>query len=134
MKKYLLILSLLLSTTMFSSLAFGEWELLVADSDGEEIYWDRDKVRVNQGLVYWYLLVNYLKPSETGTLSATKYQESDCQRMSVLDLSTSFYKQAMAEGQAWGTRTSPNPEVSYPPPSSSNGIVLKRVCDYVNLN
>jgi len=134
MKKHLLILSLLLSTTMFSSQSFGEWELLVVNSDGEEFYWDKDKVRVNQGLVYWYVLVDYLKPSETGTLSATKYQESDCQRMSNLDLSTSFYKQAMAEGQAWGTYTIPNPKVSYPTLSSSIGIVLKVVCDYVNTN
>ena len=134
MKKHLLILSLLLSTTMFSSLSFGEWELIGATTDGDEFYWDRDKVRVNQGLVYWYVLFDYLKPTETGTLSVTVYQESDCQRMSILDLSTSFYKQAMAEGQAWSTYTNPNPEVSYPSPSSSSGYALKEVCDYVNSN
>ena len=133
MKKLLLTLSLLLSTTMFSSLSFGEWELRVTSKSGDDFYWDRDKVRVNQGLVYWYLLVNNLKPTETGILSATVYQESDCQRMSITDLSLSFYKQAMAEGQA-ETITKSNPEVSYPSLSSSNGIVLKEVCDYVNLN
>ena len=135
MKKHLLILSLLLSTTMFSSQSFGEWELGTIGTDPySEYYWDRDKVRVNKGLVYWYLLANYLKPTETGTLSVKVYFESDCQRMSILDLSLSFYKQAMAEGQAWETHSEKNAEVTYPPITAPFGYVLNEVCHYVNLN
>ena len=136
MKKLLLTLSLLLSTTTFSSQSFGEWDLgeIIIDPY-VEFYWDRRKVRSSNGLVYWYFLQNYMKPTEPyGYLSLTIYYESDCQRMSIEELSYAFYKQAMAEGQAEDTYTSPNPKVSYPTLSSSIGIVLKEVCDYVNFN
>ena len=123
----------MLSTTTFSSLSFGEWEL-VASSDVEgRFYWDRDKVRVSQGLIYSYLLQNYIKPNEVGNLSATVYIESDCQRMSVLRLSFSSYKQAMAEGQADNTYTL-NDQKVYPLPTSFFGVFLNKVCDYVNNN
>lgn len=133
MKKQLLTLSLLLSTTTFSSLSFGEWELVAESITGTENYWDKDRVRVSGGLVYYYVLQNLLKPNSTGDFSTVFYAESSCQRMSIAYLSFSFYKQAMAGGVA-ETSNPPNPDTTYVEPGTIAYDTLSAVCDYVNSN
>lgn len=133
MKKQLLTLSLLLSTTTFSSLSFGEWELATISSNDDTFFWDKDRVRVRGGLVYWYGLTDFLKP-EQGYLSLTEYSESDCQRMSVTILSLSMYKQAMGRGEPELTHNYDDDDIRYLEPGSAGYIRLSAVCDYVNSN
>ena len=132
MRKQLLTLFLLLSTATFSSLSFGDWELAAATADGDMIYWDKDRVRVSGGLVYYYFLQSLLKPS-AGTFSRIVYAEGNCQRMSTTHLSYSFYKQALGEGVA-ETLNPPNPDITYPEPGTVANSILSAVCDYVNSN
>jgi len=84
MKKQFLILSLLLTTTTFSSLSFGEWEQTGESLDGTRVFFDNERLRVRQGqIVYFYLMLDYLKPSKLGHMSAVSYIEGDCNRMSI---------------------------------------------------
>ena len=62
MKKLILILSLLLSTIMFSSLSFGEWELVATNTYETELYVDFDKIRVRGGFC---LLDRTAEPTQT---------------------------------------------------------------------
>ena len=83
------------------------------------------------GLVYWYSMINYLKPDQ-GSLSMTQYSESDCQRMSATILSLSFYKQAMGRGEPEVTYNYDDDDISYLEPGSAGYTQLSAVCDYVN--
>ena len=132
MKRQLLILSLLLTTTTFSSLSFGEWKLVTTNTGGTEFYLDFDKIRIRGGFVYWTILQNRLKPSD-GILSSTIYTESDCRRRSYTSLSYSFYAQAMGKGEAEITNSNPS-DLEYPSSGSPQETLINEVCDYANLN
>jgi len=132
MKKLILILSLLLSTIMFSSLSFGEWELVATNTDETELYVDFDKIRVRGGFVYWTVPQNLLKP-RFGFLSATVYTESDCRRRSYTTLSFSFYAQAKGKGEAESTDNNPS-DLEYPRSGSAQELLINEVCDHANLN
>jgi len=134
MRRQILILSLLLTTTTFSSLSFGEWEL--AHEGGHiGLYWDRDNVRTSGGLVYWYAMQDLggIKGPD-GSASMKWYRESNCQRLSFKDLNFTTYVQTMAKGKQNYTVPFEDSEVQYPEPESPWYALLSSVCDYVNSN
>ena len=95
--------------------------------DGDTFYVDFDRIRKHDGYVYWWDLTDYLKPAETGTLSAKAYVQGDCKLFRFKALSFSFHKEPMGGGT--GDSYNPeNPEWDYPPPDSAMETKLKSVC------
>ena len=87
MKEPFLIVSLLLSTTTFSSLSFGEWRLTV-ESEVTHFYWDPENIKKIDGLVYSWFLLDYQENSpESDNLSMMINVEIDCQTLASKDLS-----------------------------------------------
>tara|TARA_Y100000385_G_C12874007_1_gene542811 strand:+ start:320 stop:679 length:360 start_codon:yes stop_codon:yes gene_type:complete len=119
---------------MFSSLSFGEWELVYVGGN-ITLYWDRDNVRTSGGLVYWYAMQDLggIKGPD-GSASMKWYRESNCQRLSSKDLNFTIYVQAMAKGKQNYTIPYEDSEVRYPEPEDPWYVVLSSVCDYVNSN
>ena len=126
MKKLLLIFTLLFSTAMSSSPVRAEWTPMSENDVGTIFYVDLERIRKHDGYVYYWDLANYLKPTETGTLSAKTYVQADCKLFRLKSLSFSFHKEPMGNGTA-GTFT-PNQDWQYPPPNSSIETILKKIC------
>ena len=126
MKKLLLILALLFSTAMSSSPVRAEWTKL-GDVDGLTYYVDLERIRKHDGYVYYWDLVDYLKPTETRMLSAKAYIQADCKLFSYKILSLSAYKEPMGNGTA-DTFNPPDTGWQYAIPNTSREIVLKLVC------
>ena len=128
MKK--LILILLFSTAMFSSPSYAEWTMVsegTGTNSGDIFYLDYERIRKHDGYVYYWILIDYLKPSSTGILSSKLYVQGDCKLFRYKALSFSHHKEPMGDGT--GDRSNPkNPEWRYPPPNSVNEIILKDVC------
>ena len=127
MKKLLIpLFSILIS---FNS--YGEWKELGMNVAGDTFYIDKDIIKEHNRYVYWWVLKDYLKPDEYGTLSEKTYVQGDCGVNRYKWLSLIYYKQPMGEGSA--ETLSPLPEEwEYPPPESTGGFLLKYVCDYVD--
>jgi len=125
MKKLLLIFALLFSTAMSSSPVRAEWTR-VGDVDGLTFYVDLERIRKHDGYVYYWDLVDYLKPTETGTLSAKTYVQVDCKLFSFNILSVSTHKEPMGEGTA--DTFTPNQDWQYASPNTSRETVLKKMC------
>ena len=77
MKKLTLIFTLLFSTVMFPSASFAEWTKVSENVNGATFYVDFERIKKHKGLVYYWQLANYLKPTQDGTFSAKSYKEAD---------------------------------------------------------
>jgi len=126
MKKLLVILfSILIS---FNS--YGEWkEIGVGIVGGDTNYIDMDRIREHNGYVYYWTLIDYLKPTIYGHLSSKMYVQGDCGVHRIKYLSFTHSIQSMGEGGE--TNNPPNPEWVYPSPGGSSDYELDLVCDYV---
>ena len=98
--------------------------------EGDTIYVDFERIRKHGGYVYWWDLLDYLKPIQ-GDLSSKMYHQGDCKLFRFKVLSGSLHKEPMGRGT--GDVSEP-PERhkgwKYPSPNSANEFILKRVCKY----
>ncbi len=131
--KKLLTISILLFTLMFSSTSYAEWTKFVKTFNGDIIYIDFDRVRKVDGYVYWWHLSDYLKPDQFGTFSSKVYTQGDCKLFRFKYLSFSFFKEPMGVG-AGKVDNKPDKEWNYPPPNSTQEIILKLACLYAKNN
>ena len=125
MKKLLTILTLIF-TLMFSSTSYAEWTKVSDSLSGNIFYVDFDRIRKHGGYVYYWRLIDYLKPDKDGDLSGKVYTQGDCKLFRIKVLDFSFFKEPMGEG-TFDTITPPNDWV-YPHPKSSMEGTLKSVC------
>ena len=128
MKMKKLILILLFSTVMFSSPSYAGWTELGKTADGDTYYVDFERIRKHDGYVYYWSLVDYLKPTPNGVLSVKIYKQGDCKLFRFKNLSFSFHKEPMGGGTGDANNT-PDKEWTYPSPNSVDEIILKAVCN-----
>ena len=128
--KYLALLATLVFSVMFSSASFAEWTKLVGSVKGNTFYVDFERIKIHDGYVYYWELLDFLKPSPQGDLSGKMYNQGDCKLFRYKMLSGSFHKEPMGRGTG-AIDSYKNPEWIYPPPKSSIEGVLKAVCDHV---
>ena len=96
---------------------------------GDTFYVDFERIRKHEGYVYFWVLLDYLKPDQLGDLSSTDYFQGDCKLMGLKFLSSSRHKEPMGRGTG-ETDNKPDKEWRYPPPNSSIEFILKSVCKY----
>ena len=125
--KTLLTIFTLVFTVMFSSTSFAEWRKLGVTPGGETIYVDFERIRKHDGYVYFWQLIDYLKPNEFGKLSGKLYKQGDCNLFRFKGLSFVFHKQPKGRdtGDTYNPKTQ---EWIYPSPDSMNEHILKIVC------
>ncbi len=129
MNKLLLIFTLLF-TVLLSDPSYAEWTKLGKVRDGHFYYVDFERIRKHDGYVYYWELLDRLKPTNSGVLSSKGYLQGDCNLFRHKYLSFVHHKQPM--GRDVGESNSPkNPEWKYPPPNSSAENILKSVCNHV---
>ena len=125
--KTLLTIFTLVFTLMFSSTSFADWTKVSESVNGTSLYVDFERIRKHDGYVYWWVLGDYLKPSEYGTLSVKAYNQGDCKLFRYKELSVSFHKEPMGWGSG-DVRELVNKGWRYPPPDSAYETILKTVC------
>ena len=127
MMKYLLLLSTLTLSLMFSSASSAEWTEVAEGVSGTKSYVDLDRIRKNDGYVYVWVLTDLLKPDEDGDWSWKVYNKVDCKALRFKVLSSFFYRQSMGGGEG-RTENTNHSGWFYPPPDSAIEIIVNRVC------
>ena len=118
---------MLFSTVMFSSSSYAEWTK-VGENIKATFYVDYERIRKNDGYVYYWELADALKPDPGGHFSAKTYNQGDCKLFRYKGLSFMYYKGQM--GVEIGLmNNNPDKEWTYPPPNSVAEITLKQVCN-----
>ncbi len=123
-------LTVLLFSILISFSSYGEWTKVTEDNIGNTHYLETNTIKEHGGYVYYWDLIDYLKPGIHGAMSYKMYWQGDCGVNRYKDLSGIVYKQPMGGGSG-GTYNPPNPEWRYPSLDSVGGIKLKYVCNYV---
>jgi hypothetical protein len=124
--RQLLIIPVLFLTVMFSSPSYAKWTK-VASSSGDTSYVDFERIRKVDGYVYYWELLDRLKPTESGTFSSVVYNQGDCKLFRWKMLSLTIYKRPKAEGTGKTFNFNDN-DWRYPPPESVAERIVKSVC------
>ena len=129
--KRLTLLTALIFSVMFSSTSFAEWTKVVTHVNGDTFYVDFERIRKHGGYVYWWELIDYLKPDEFGNFSFKIYKQGECKLFRFKILNGSLYKEQMGGGTPSTSSNKPDKEWRFPPPNSPIETILKSVCRYV---
>ena len=123
MKKLILIL-----TFLFPVSSFADWTKLGNNNDDTTYYLDVETIKESNGLVYYWLLIDYLKPIESGILSAKQLQELNCNTpRKERTLSASYYSKRMGKGTRLGT-VNKEQEWMYSQPNTVLKVIIDNVC------
>jgi len=100
---------------------------------GDIFYVDFERIRKHGGYVYFWELIDRLKPTEIGHLSDKTYLQGDCELFRFKYLSFSFHKEPMGGGTADVSEPVKSMQGwKYPSPDSIGETILKVVCAYAN--
>ncbi len=127
MKKLNILYTLTLAIIIYSSPSYAKWTKIGKNESGMTFYLDFQRIEKHNGYVYWYDLIDLLKPDKDGDISYKGYRQGDCTSFRYKYLNSSFHKKPMGRGTGV-TVTPKNPEWKYPNPSSIKEVVLKSVC------
>ena len=76
--KKITILLVIIFTFLFSTTSWGDWNYVTESVDGDKFYYDKDRVRKSGKYLYFWELIDTIKPDKWGILSSTKYVQLDC--------------------------------------------------------
>ena len=128
MKTILTILTIVF-TMLLSSPSHTKWTKVDSNGSGDNYYVDFDRVRKQDGYVYYWMLADYLKPDKNGIFSGKAYWQGDCKLFRYKQLSWSFHTEKMGGGTA-DSETPETPKWEYVRPASLAGFILKLVCKH----
>ena len=127
--KKITILLVIIFTFLFTNTSSGEWSYVEEDVyNGDKFYYDKDRVRKNGKYIYFWFLIDSLKPLERGDFSLTRYLQLDCSISRYKSLKEITYKKSMGEGEMTSDFTPAN-EWEYPKPESISEFVSNKVCE-----
>ncbi len=126
MKKITLLL-VIIFIFLFSNTSWSEWKFVIETMNGSKYYYDKDRVRKSGKYLYFWELIDYLKPLG-GDLSVTSYTELDCSIFRFKNLKLQFYNKQLGEGKMT-TDTTPSDEWNYPQPDTVVEIRYKYICE-----
>jgi len=127
MKRKILILTMFCHMFFFPSASLGEWKYLSTSIANDVFYVDYDRIRFNNGNVYFWVLNDYQKPLSTGHKSSKSYMMGDCKMYRVKGLTSTFYMGQMGKGDFITSNNERN--WIYPIPNSIDDAILKFVCE-----
>ena len=119
-------LAVFVSLMIPSKPSFAEWFKVTESVIGDTAYIDT-KIRKHDGHIYYWHLIDYLKPFKTGTLSVKIYNEADCGKFRDRQLQYIFYAQPMGEGNGDSHKPEDQSWI-YPSPGTVGAIALEAAC------
>ena len=127
MKILIFTFALLFSTALFPTSSQAEWTKVIENTDGTTHYVDFERIRKHDGFIYYWDLIDLLKPDGHGNMSYKTYNQGDCNLFRFKHLSISLYKEPMVSGTG---RTFPlNDDWKYPSTNSLGETKLNLVCN-----
>ena len=126
--KKITILLVIIFTFLFSTTSWGEWSYVDTTEDGSRYYYDKDGLRKGGKFLYFWELVDYIKPEKDGTFSITRYTELDCSTFRYKILKSLVHNKSMGEGKETEKWT-PTWEWYSVKPNTSKEFMLNKVCE-----
>ena len=113
---------------MFSSTSYAEWTEIGENVSGATFYVDFENIRKNDSYLYYWQLLDRIKPTEFGDLSTKRLYEVDCNiPRRERSVAATYHTQPMGRGNPSTTDNQTGGWDRYPP-SSSGAIIIELVC------
>ena len=114
-------------SVMFSSTSYAGWTK-VQEWYGDVFYVDFENIRKNDGYLYYWQLIDRIKPSSFGELSVKNLYEVDCNiPHRERSVAATYYTQPMGRGNPNTTDNNTREWATYPP-DAPGGKILELVC------
>ena len=125
--KKLIVLSTFFVSLLLATAVSARWTNIIRDHSGTTFYLDVLRIVKNERYVYFWELIDYLEPTETGVLSHEVFAQGDCKLNRKKTVSFSSYKKPMGAGV--GLPYEPkHPKWMKPSPGSAMETVVKSAC------
>ena len=125
MKKLILIL-----TFLFPITSFAEWTLVNKNTNGDSFYIDFDRIKKQDGFVYYWILIDNFKPNRHGDLSSKIYVKNECKSSRWKILRDVYYTGQMNKGTVRHSSNTPDEEWTYSPLLSASETQTKKICSH----
>ena len=120
----------LLFSILISFNSYGGWTYFGDNPDGDTFYIHTDSINELEGYVYWWRMIDLVKPTKDGTMSSKMYKQGDCGVNRYKVLAFNLYNQPMGRGNM--EKITPPSGWNYPIPESVNGVELTIICRIVD--
>ena len=131
MKRIALFLAVFVSLMIPSKPSFAEW--IEIGTAGERTIYIDTKIRKHGGHIFYWELIDFLRPNKQGTLSQKIYREADCGKFKSRRLQASFHTEPMGRGPyQFGGGSVPDDPWNYPSPGSVGAGILEDACKMAN--
>ena len=95
---------------------------------GDSYYIDFTTVKYRNGLIYYWELSDYLKPTKSGTLSVLQYNQGNCNLIAEKGLTWIFYGGPMGKGPIVNRSNNPDKNWKHRPPGTAGYGIIKKIC------
>ena len=113
---------------MMPSQSRAEWVSMGDTVAGDTFYVELDKVKKQDGSIYFWSLIDYLKPDEWKDMSSQTLHETDCRRpFKLRKVYATYHTQPMGRGEP-STISPDTNDWWYPPSDSMMEFILEEVC------
>ena len=124
--------AVLLASLICSTTSHAEWKKVGTGAKGDTYYADT-KIRKRGGYIYFWTLIDLLKPLR-GHLSAKTYYEADCEKFRFRRLQAIGFKQPKGNGLASINESYSDDPWQYPRPGSPAETTLEGACATATMN
>ena len=125
--KTLLTIFTLLFTVMFSSISFAGWTKM-SETTEATFYVDVENIKKNDSYLYYWQLLDRIKPTSFGDLSTQRLYEVDCNiHRKERSIAATYHTQPMGRGNPSTTDNSTGEWYFYSP-NSSGASIIDLVC------
>lgn len=134
MKKFgiLSVGALFVATVTGATPSFAEWTAVTkGSSNGNTFYIDFETVKEKNGRVYYWELIDALKPTSSGVLSSKSLSEVDCGTpRKFRTVSSLCYTKPMAAGGIKNHKNNQQNEWNYAAKNSVAQVMMNAACEY----
>ena len=109
----------------------------VGEEDGNSFFIDANNIKKNNGLVHYWILINYPKSTKNGTFSDISEYKVDCVNEKQTWLSNTFFNKPMAKGEiitkanpVWNYYGSTLNEIRNLEPGSIEHNTMQKICTF----
>ena len=130
MFKKLILLATLFASLTLSPAALAEWIKETKSGDGDHYYLNSEGIKKHLGHVYYWVLIDYLVPKQTGDLSSTHLYEADCTKtFKIKKLTSVHYPLPMGRGSYRKKETYETTKWAVPNPKTIDFLLGKKACE-----
>jgi len=124
-----LVLTLLLSVTIFTVPSNAEWTKVIRNEAGNTFFVDFERILQTNQYLYFRTLIDRQNANHLGYLSTQVYRQTDCKMSRFKVLKYSFHEKPMGVENGTSINTK-KPNWEFPSPSSVKEVLLKAICNY----